>query len=193
MFRTPYPLTVMVCLLFPLLAQAQTTDKSHFTIAYRYGGFTEPINDAISHREQNHILEIAYWIRDRYAIVPSVNLIRSNFATTSDLTEPARTYNLSFRRNFSPGSRLKVYLELGGGVGNYCNCEDGLPERIDNLRYLRYGTGVDYFPSSHFGLGIHFQSNNIIDPIAEKYAYNVLTFGANLAIGRKRNADSSAE
>jgi len=144
-------------------------------LSYRYGGFRDEINEAVTHKERNHLVDLAYWINNEYALAASMNHIRSNLAPEGLERATAAVYGLSVRRNFLPRTRHQAYLELGGGVGDYCTCGDGLPRRRDNLGYLKFAIGFDFRIRPWFAVGLHVQSNFIVDRVVDKYAYNVFT------------------
>jgi hypothetical protein len=160
---------------------SQSGNGNHLVLSYRYGGFREVLAEPLIHKERNHLLDLAYWINNEYAMVVSTNLIRSNFDPLVDERGSAEVYSLSIRRNFLQKTRHQAYLELGGGLGDYCTCGEGLPRRQDDLRYLKYALGFDLNIYRSISLGVHFQSNNIIDKIVDKYAYNVLTLSSSIS------------
>ena len=181
MLVIPAIVFLMPSILFSTLIAQNNYQKNFLAVAYRYGGFTDPVSPGVEHKERNHILDVSYWINNEFAIALSTNTIRSNFVPLNDSRTTVRTYSMTFRKNFLSRTRHQCYVELGGGFGQYCTCGDGLPYRSDMLRYLRYGVSIDYYVSRRVALGAHFQSNNIIDKIADKYAYNVIALSIQFA------------
>ena len=163
------------------LTSTNTVGNS-LNITYRYGGFAEPIAPDLVHKERNHIIDLSYWIQNSFAISLSTNIIRSNFAPRQIDQSTAGAYFMTFRKNIIPRSRHQYYFELGGGFGDYCTCGDELPRQADNLRYLRYGLGLNFFVTRNVAAGLHFQSNNILDRLEDKYAYNVFALNISLAL-----------
>jgi hypothetical protein len=164
----------------PLFAQG--AGGNHLTFSYRYGGFNDRITDDLIHRERNHVLDLAYWINNEYALVASANIIRSNRSDFGTERMTAGVYSLSVRRNFLQQPRHQLYFELGAGVGDYCTCGDGVPLQRDNLRYLKSAIGYDYYLLKNIGVGLHFQTNYIVDKVIDKYAYNVIALSISFAI-----------
>ena len=158
------------------------TTGNRLNITYRYGGYAEPIAFDLVHKQRNHIIDLSYWIHNSFAISLSTNIIRSNFASRQTDLRTAGAYFMTFRKNIIPRSKHQYYFELGGGFGDYCTCGDELPRQIDNLRYLRYGMGLNVFVTRNVAAGLHFQSNNILDRIEDKYAYNVFALNVSLAL-----------
>ena len=168
-------------------ARTYTTTNS-LNVTYRYGGYAEPIAFDLVHKQRNHIIDFSYWIQNNFAISLSTNIIRSNFAPRQVSRRTAGAYFMTFRKNILPSSKHQYYFELGGGFGDYCTCGDELPRQIDNLQYLRYGLGLNFFVTRSVAAGLHFQSNNILDRIEDKYAYNVFALNLSFALSKKANS-----
>ena len=152
------------------------------SISYNYLGYAEPITDLTVHTERNHLLDLTFWIANRYGITASTNFIRSNTDTSGTDLRDARTYALSLRRNLLPSLKHRFYVELGGGFGNYCSCGDDLPRVRDNLRYWKFAFGAELTLFRGFALSAQFQNNNILDKISDKYGYNVLAGGVTITL-----------
>lgn len=189
-----FALKCMLSLAFALPSQAFAQAGTNYaSLSYHYTGFTDQISETQRHMERNHVLGLTYWIDDQFALNLNANFIRSNLEISPNERSSAEVYRLTFRYNPIPKSRVRPFLELGAAIGNYCPYGRGLPILIDNLQYITYGAGIDYRLTGSFAVGIHFQSNNVLNHVEDKYAYNIFTLGATFQLPPTRLRKTAKE
>lgn len=84
-----------------------------------------------------------------------------------------------------PKKRLNLYPEVSFSIGNYCTCDKDKPYRVNNLKYLGMGIGVDIPISKRNNFYIHtsFNAHFIVNSIPKKSSFNIYRVGLLYKLG----------
>ncbi len=84
----------------------------------------------------------------------------------------------------------RFFVELGGYKGNYCTCDPDNPFKVEGLRYLGIGLGMDVRINKLLHLDLGFTNYNILNKQLGKYNYTQYIIGLDLHVFNwKKEAD----
>jgi hypothetical protein len=87
--------------------------------------------------------------------------------------------------DFIKQSQNRMFAELSYHIGDYCTCGHLIdPYRINRLRYLGMGGGIDLPIWKSISLDLAFIHHYILNKVPQKYGYNLYVVGLNYNVGR---------
>lgn len=86
---------------------------------------------------------------------------------------------------FLTEEKMQIYVESSYNFGNYCTCGFREPYRLDGLKYLGVGGGIDFKINNWLHLDFGFITYEILNKIENENSYTQYVIGADFQLFNK--------